>query len=324
MKKHISALLCFSLISASSLLAQIDINFYSLLWEDKDVAVEKLKQLDFEIVEEKKDEESVDIRLALNDLTIALFCYNESRDSIVELNLIIRDKETYADILDYSIQFDTTEYTLSKPLLMGYDAEVFTNDIDWEISNMPIYSYSLFMISISTSPTFDWRKEMMEEGGKHKYKPTEDPKHCFRKIAQIKMKDGLTLEERMKSEFGELDFKEKDINRIKFEGADFSKFESEGYVIENKSEFTLELERIKETEKYQEYKNYVEKNVLTDQSYQKEVLKYGLLLQSAMNLDKNRYNEMHETERDILSIYMKNDWIYTLVMLDFLSESILK
>ena len=299
MKKYLFLtilLLTSSTISANS---NDPINFYDLLWEHLDVGIEMLQNSNFTVVDEYQDEEALDITLERNNLSIKLFCYNASLDSIMEIMILTKDEQLFKEVKVKNINFSQNEFSLSKDLLLGYDADIYTNESEHEICFMQ--ASHLYMISISESPTFSWRKEMFEEGGpdgKFKYEEKDDLKFHYRSFALIKINDGMTVEEKMIQQFGEIQF-DKSIG-----------------IDEN-------VTQIISTEQYQDYKKYVDENVLSNKKYKKEFLKIGKNLQAALNIDKNKYRDLEESENEILKVYSKNEWLYTLIMLDYLCEQIL-
>ncbi len=299
MKEYFVLVLIFISTVCCSTYAQIDANLYDLLWEDLDVAIERLEQDSFIFFEEVRNEESYDVMMKLNDLSVKLFCYNPTRDSIAEIMIIAKDENLYEQLRENNLQFDLREYSLERRLVLGYDADVYTNALDGEIAFMPLYYFNLFMISICDSPTFEWRKEMFEQEGKHKYVETEDLKFHYRNFASILLVDASSLEDKMTLEFGELTF---DDNLT---------------LIDN-------LEAIRESKKYQEYKSYIDENILTDEKYAEKFFENGVNLQMAMNLEENKYVDLEQLGDDVMKIYWKNEWFYTFIMLNYLCDRLLK
>ncbi len=299
MNKYFVLVLIFISTICCGTYAQIDANLYDLLWEDLDVAMERLEQDSFRVFEEIRNEESYDVMMKLNDLSVKLFCYNPTRDSIAEIMIIAKDENLYEQLRENNLQFDLSEYSLERRLVLGYDADVYTNALDGEIAFMPLYYFNLFMISICDSPTFEWRKEMFEQEGKHKYVETEDLKFHYRNFASILLVDESSLEEKMTLKFGEFIF---DDNLT---------------LIDN-------LEAIRESKKYQEYKSYIDENIITDEKYAEKFLENGVNLQIAMNLEENKYVDLEQLGDDVMKIYWKNEWFYTFIMLNYLCDRLLK
>lgn len=290
-------MVCFSFL-ANQILAQTDLNFYNLLWEDVDVVIERLEKDSFVVVERLQNEDSYDVMLDLDDLSVKLFCYNPMRDSIMEIMIIAKDESLYENLIANNVRFDLGEYALRHELVLGYDADVYTNDRDVEIAFIPLSYFKLFMISICDSPSFDWRKTMFEEGGEYKYVEADDPKFHYRNFASVTLKNQHTFEEQMTQEFGEFAFDEN-------------------------QEFSKEFHRIKESGQYKDFINYIDEVILTDKKYSKAFKANGKKLQKSFMLEENKYLDLNELESDIFRIYCKNDWIYTFVMLDYLCQRIL-
>ena len=105
--------------------AQVELDFYSFLWNAMDITISKLEDAGFKEIEKIEGEDSVDYIFEKGDVQIKTFCYNETKDSIVEMMITTNDEFVFQTLINNNLRFDRKAFELSNELILGYDSEVY-------------------------------------------------------------------------------------------------------------------------------------------------------------------------------------------------------
>ncbi len=297
----------FLLLLPIQLSGQSDTNLYSLLWEDIEIALDVLSKDSFELVNTTEEEDSRNFHFEKGNMSLALYCYNENRDSIVEIGLTVSPEEEMDLILKNNLKFESSSFAHHKSTILGYDAEVFTDAFGYEIFWIEIKRYNFGVLSIASQPIFELKKETIEEGAK--YNPAMDPKVHFRNIALIENSKGHTIDSGMKEKFGDLK-------------------------LTNSTPNVNEITKIRNAENYVEIKKFLNDEYLIDKKFKSELFNKVMLFQLSVSNESSIYLEPQnikdgiyasgpsQLEKDLFNISTSSDYVYTILLLDLLLESI--